>query len=109
MRLGCELDHTRRRLARPARTVILVRLTWGSSGIMAAIQVKSELTARVWKVEVEAGRTVAAGQSLMILESMKMEIPVFAPAAGRVARLLVQEADAVREGQVLAVIEPGAG
>ena len=73
---------------------------------MAAIRVLSELTARVWKVEVEAGKAVAAGDSLMILELMKMEIPVLAPAAGTVSRVLVQETDPVREGQILAVIEP---
>jgi acetyl-CoA carboxylase biotin carboxyl carrier protein len=72
---------------------------------MAAIQVKSELTARVWKIEVETGARVATGDPLMILESMKMEIPVLAPTAGKVMRLMVGEADAVSEGQVLAVIE----
>jgi acetyl-CoA carboxylase biotin carboxyl carrier protein len=72
---------------------------------MAAIAVKSELTARVWKIEVEAGAAVAAGDALMILESMKMEIPVLAPAAGKVARLMVAETEAVSEGQLLAVIE----
>lgn len=72
---------------------------------MAAIQVKSELTARVWKIEVEAGKAVAEGDSLMILEAMKMEIPVLAPAAGKVLRLMVQETDSVREGQVLALID----
>jgi acetyl-CoA carboxylase biotin carboxyl carrier protein len=74
-------------------------------GQMAAIQVKSELTARVWKIEVATGKVVAAGDSLMILESMKMEIPVLAPAAGKVLRLMVGEADPVSEGQLLAVIE----
>jgi acetyl-CoA carboxylase biotin carboxyl carrier protein len=73
---------------------------------MAAVQVKSELTAKVWKIEVEAGSAVAEGDSLMILESMKMEIPVLAPIAGKVTLLLVHEADTVSEGQALAVIEP---
>jgi biotin carboxyl carrier protein len=72
---------------------------------MAAIQVKSELTARVWKIEVEMGRSVAEGDALMILESMKMEIPVLSPAPGKVLRVMVQEAESVSEGQVLAVIE----
>jgi acetyl-CoA carboxylase biotin carboxyl carrier protein len=72
---------------------------------MAAIKVKSELTARVWKIEVETGKAVAEGDSLMILESMKMEIPVLAPASGKVLHLMVGEADPVSEGQVLAVIE----
>lgn len=72
---------------------------------MAAIPVKSELTARVWKIEVESGGSVSEGDSLMILESMKMEIPVLAPVAGKVLRLMVREKDAVSEGQVLAVID----
>lgn len=72
---------------------------------MAGIEVKSELAAKVWKVEVAAGQAVAAGDSLMILESMKMEIPVPAPTAGTVSRILVKETDVVGEGQILAVIE----
>jgi len=71
-----------------------------------AVQVKSELSARVWKIEVAAGGTVGEGEAIMILESMKMEIPVLAPVGGRVSRLLVAEADTVSEGQLLATIEP---
>jgi biotin carboxyl carrier protein len=48
---------------------------------------------------------VDAGDALMVLESMKMEIPVEAPRAGRVARILIAEADNVFEGQVLAILE----
>ena len=72
---------------------------------MAQVKVRSEISARVWKVEVEVGTTVAEGESIILLESMKMEIPILAPAAGVIAQLLVHEADSVAEGQVLALIE----
>ena len=71
---------------------------------MANHSVESEVTGSVWKVEVAVGDSVAAGDVLLILESMKMEIPLEAPVAGRVAALLVRVEDAVEEGQVLAVI-----
>jgi acetyl-CoA carboxylase biotin carboxyl carrier protein len=71
---------------------------------MANHRVESEVTGSVWKIEVAVGDTVAAGDVLIVLESMKMEIPLESPAAGRVAELLVRVEDAVDEGQVLAVI-----
>lgn len=72
---------------------------------MAKVEVESEVTGNVWKVEMSVGASVAVGDVLMILESMKMEIPVEAPIAGTLAELLVVEAQAVDEDQVLAVIE----
>lgn len=72
---------------------------------MAVIEVKSEIAARVWKIEAGVGATVGEGDPVITLESMKMEIPVAAPASGRVSRVLVNEADAVKEGQVVALIE----
>lgn len=72
---------------------------------MAKVEVESEVTGNVWKVQVAVGATVAVGDVLMILESMKMEIPVEAPVAGTLSELLVAEADAVDEDQVLAVID----
>ncbi len=71
-------------------------------------EVESEVQGNVWKVEVEAGATVTAGEVLIILESMKMEIPVEAPVAGRLAELLVKAEDPVEEDQVLAIVEDGA-
>jgi biotin carboxyl carrier protein len=68
-------------------------------------EVKAELVGNVWKLEAKAGDQVAADDVLLILESMKMEIPVLAPVAGTVKEIRVQEKDLVREGQVLAVIE----
>lgn len=68
-------------------------------------EVKAELVGSVWKVEVAPGHEVGEDDVLLIIESMKMEIPVTAPVAGRVAEVKVVEGDVVREGQVLAVIE----
>ena len=72
---------------------------------MARHDVESEVTGNVWKVEVEVGQQVNEGDTLIILESMKMEIPVEAPAAGKVAELLESPEEAVEEDQVVAVIE----
>ena len=72
---------------------------------MARLEIESDVTGNVWKVEVEAGASVGAGEVLMILESMKMEIPVEAPEAGTVAELRVAVEDSVQEDQVIAVIE----
>lgn len=69
------------------------------------MDVLAEIAANVWKVQVEAGQEVAQGDELIILESMKMEIPVEAPTAGTVKELRVAEKDQVQEGDVLAVIE----
>ena len=74
---------------------------------MARIDIESEVTGTVWKVEAQTGQSVAAGDVIMILESMKMEIPVEAPAAGVLAELRVEPEQAVEEDQVLAVLETG--
>ena len=72
---------------------------------MARIEVTAEVTGNVWKIEAAVGDTVAADDVIMILESMKMEIPVEIPAAGRLAEILVKEEDPVDEDQVVAIIE----
>ena len=69
------------------------------------VEVESEVQGSVWKVEVEQGAAVTEGDVLMILESMKMEIPVVAPLDGTVVELSVAPEDPVAEDQVLAVIE----
>jgi biotin carboxyl carrier protein len=71
---------------------------------MAEVTVRSELNAIVWKIEVAAGAIVQAGDTLIILEAMKMEIPVAAPRAGTVKTLLVTEKQQVAEGQALVVL-----
>jgi len=68
------------------------------------MQVRSEVTGTVWKLEVQPGQQVAAGDPLLIVESMKMEIPVESPAAGVVREVRVVEGDAVAEGQVVLVL-----
>ena len=69
--------------------------------------IASEVTGSVWKIEVEQGFRVAVGDVLMIIESMKMEVPVEATVAGVVSSLDVGEGDAVVEGQRVASLEPG--
>ena len=71
---------------------------------MATSVVQSEVTGTVWKIEVQVGDSVAEEQTLVILESMKMEIPVCASHAGTVLQLLVKEGEAVAEGQDVVVI-----
>jgi acetyl-CoA carboxylase biotin carboxyl carrier protein len=62
----------------------------------------AEVAGKVWKIEAQPGATLAAEDTILILESMKMEIPVAAPAAGTLRAVLVKEGDAVREGDVVA-------
>ena len=68
------------------------------------LAVTSHVTGSVWKVEVKTGQHVKAGQTLMIVESMKMEIAVTAPCSGVVHHILCKEGDAVAPGQNLLVI-----
>jgi acetyl-CoA carboxylase biotin carboxyl carrier protein len=70
-----------------------------------ADEVRAEMVANVWKVVVTAGDSVEEGDTLVILESMKMEIPVAAEAGGTVKELRVSEGDVVQEGDVIAIIE----
>jgi acetyl-CoA carboxylase biotin carboxyl carrier protein len=68
-------------------------------------EVRSDLAANVWKILVTPGASVEEDETIMILESMKMEIPVEAPESGVVANISVSEGDAVAEGQLLAVLD----
>jgi len=68
-------------------------------------RVVAEMVANVWKVVAAAGDSVAPGDALVILESMKMEIPVEAPVSGIVVELRVEEGGVVQEGDLIAVIE----
>lgn len=69
------------------------------------IEVKAELVGNVWKIVSKPGDVVAEDQTLLILESMKMEIEVVAPKAGTVLEIRVKETDVVKEGQVLVVMD----
>jgi urea carboxylase len=72
---------------------------------MATQTIRSEITGTVWKIVAQEGATLQADDTIMILESMKMEIPVVAPEDGRVLKLLIAEGASVREGQEVAVFE----
>jgi biotin carboxyl carrier protein len=71
---------------------------------MAEIRVRSEIAGSVWKIEVAIGDTVAADDPLIILESMKMEIPLLAPRSGVVREILVAEGEPIAEGDVAIVL-----
>ena len=70
-----------------------------------AEEIRAEMVAYVWKVVATAGTEVAEGDTLVILESMKMEIPVVAESDGTLVKLAVAEGDVVQEGDLIAVIE----
>jgi len=70
-----------------------------------AVEIESQMTGSVFKVECAVGDVVAEEDVLLIVESMKMEIPVEAPCDGRVVELRVAEGQAIAEGDVLAVLE----
>ena len=70
-----------------------------------AEEVRAEMVANVWKIVASEGDQVEDGDTLVILESMKMEIPVLAEVSGKVSRLAVAEGDVVQEGDLIAVID----
>ena len=70
------------------------------------MDVPAHITGTVWKVEISVGPKVAAGDVLVILESMKMEMPVEAPDAGTVKEIRCQPSQPVNEGDVLVVLSP---
>ena len=72
---------------------------------MASAKVVSDIAGKVWKIEAPAGTKVAQDDVVLILESMKMEIPVAAPRAGTVTEIYFQEGEVVGEGEVVAIIE----
>ena len=68
-------------------------------------EVEAHITGTVWKVECEVGQEVTEGDTLVILESMKMEMPVEAEDDGKVAEILCEEGQSVSEGDTLVVLE----
>jgi acetyl-CoA carboxylase biotin carboxyl carrier protein len=71
-----------------------------------ATTVSAHITGTVWKIEVKIGDSIIEGQTVVILESMKMEMPVESPEAGRVTAVLVKEGDSVEEGAPLVELAP---
>lgn len=72
---------------------------------MADVKVQSEITGKVWAIEAKVGDSLGEEDTIIILESMKMEIPVVAPVGGTLKEILVAEGDAVSEGQDVAIME----
>jgi acetyl-CoA carboxylase biotin carboxyl carrier protein len=68
-------------------------------------EIRAEITANVWQVRVEVGQQVSEGDELVVLESMKMEIPVLSPLSGTVTEVRVEPDTQIQEGDVVAVIE----
>jgi len=72
---------------------------------MAKIEVKSEITGKVWKIERKTGDSISEDDTILILESMKMEIPVAAPTNGTLIEILVAEEEMVEEDQIIALMD----
>ena len=72
---------------------------------MAEIKVQSEITGKVWAIEARVGDSLEEEDTIIVLESMKMEIPVVAPREGSLKEILVAEGDAITEGQDVAIME----
>ena len=68
-------------------------------------EVKAELVGNLWKIVTEVGQQVEEDDTLMILESMKMEIPITSPISGTIKEITVREGDVVQEGQTVAIVE----
>lgn len=71
---------------------------------MADIEAKTEVTGTVWMIVTEVGQKVEAGDTIMTIESMKMEIPVITEAGGTIQQFLVEEKTPVSEGQIVALL-----
>jgi len=72
---------------------------------MATIEIESELTGTVWSLAVDLGARVDEDDPVIMVESMKMEIPICAPKAGTITEIRVASGDAVANGQVVAILE----
>ena len=72
---------------------------------MARTEILSEVTGRVWKIISVEQAEVAEGDTILIIESMKMEIPIEAPSAGKVVEICVNEGEAVKEEQIVAFLD----
>jgi acetyl-CoA carboxylase biotin carboxyl carrier protein len=67
--------------------------------------ITAHITGTVWKIEKQAGQSIDSGDVVLILESMKMEMPVESPVAGRIVEVRCAEGQSVDEGAVLAIVE----
>jgi acetyl-CoA carboxylase biotin carboxyl carrier protein len=92
------------------RTAAAAHRGWitGSSverGRSMAEEIRAEMVANVWKIVVAEGDAVSVGDTVVILESMKMEIPVLVEVDGTIAKLAVSEGDVVQQGDLIAIVE----
>ncbi len=72
---------------------------------MSRHELKAEVTGSIWKIETTVGQALKQEHTVLIIESMKMEIPLVAEDGGTLVQICVNEGDSVSEGQVLAIIE----
>ena len=72
---------------------------------MAVVNVKSEIAGNVWKIQTKPGDRIEVDGEIMILESMKMEIPVLSPKAGTIKEIRVSEGEVIDEGQLVAILD----
>lgn len=68
------------------------------------MKIVAEVAGKVWRIEAQPGAQLAADDAILILESMKMEIPVVAPGPGRLVEILFKEGETVAEGDVVAIL-----
>jgi biotin carboxyl carrier protein len=72
---------------------------------MPSLNITSEIAGQVWKIQTAVGQSVTTGESVMIMEAMKMEIPIEAPRAGVIMEISVLEGETIKEGQIVARLE----
>lgn len=93
-----------RRAAAPVAAPVAAPAPKAASGSAGSIKVEAGAAGKIFKIEKKVGDTVAKGDAVLILEAMKMEIPVVAPADGTVASIDVAVGDAVEAGALLATL-----
>jgi acetyl-CoA carboxylase biotin carboxyl carrier protein len=74
-------------------------------GTVVAVEIEAQITGNVWKIEKAVGDPVEEEEAILIIESMKMEIPLEAPCAGRISEIRTAEGESVEEGDILVVLE----
>lgn len=83
----------------------MVRSVQREGSLLSEIQIKADIAGSIWKIVKAVGNRVAEGDQIMIMESMKMEIPVIASEKGTIKEISVAEGDTVQEGTVLAILD----
>jgi len=76
-----------------------------STGADESVEVRAEVLGSLWRIVAEVGQQVEEDETIMVMESMKMEIPVTSPISGTVTAILARKGEVVREGQTVAIVE----